>query len=123
MDTFSILLTPQGNGVFARKFISAGEEVCVYGGTELSVKDSKNVKSNYLFEIGSGETAFCLDHTENTPFSIGQLINHSKPHPNLYLQIIRENGKNDIKFRAKRNIPVGVQLSWNYGKEFPHLVS
>lgn len=128
-DGLIIREVDEGRGVFVEKEIRKGTVVCNYGGDFLTkeyaeinlLKHPK--KCDYLVElkeISHGERkTFYLNHNNNTRFSFGKLLNHSKLHPNLSIKIF-ETVQNtlDVIFVARRKILQGEQLLWNYGKAF-----
>lgn len=118
---------PEGSGVFAQKKIPPNTPVCNYGGVNLTREQAEHLKRyeskcNYLVEIEmvqkSKKIKTFVNHTDES-YSFGKFINHSEIHPSLSPRImVSEDGKADIIFYSKYEIPSGSQIVWNYGRYF-----
>jgi hypothetical protein len=116
----------EGRGVYTDTEIKAGVIVCNYGGearNSAQVAQLSQSARNYLIEFSLVENclrvAHFLYHDENTKFTFGKYLNHSKKHPVLRPVVsVFVNGKADVLFIAKHTIPANSELCWNYGRYF-----
>ncbi len=97
-----------GLGLFAKEPIARGDFVIEYVGKILTTKEAENHLGKYLFEVNSKWT---IDGA--TRSNTARYINHSCK-PNCEVEI----KKNRVLIFAKRAIPVGEELSYDYGKEY-----
>ena len=97
-----------GLGLFTMEPIKKGEFIIEYTGKMLSKKDADKKGGKYLFEISSRRT---IDGSGRG--NIARYINHSCC-PNCEVII---HGSRLFVF-AKRNIKVGEELGYNYGKDY-----
>ena len=97
-----------GLGLFAEEAILKGNFIIEYFGRELTDAQQYTSKSVYLFEVNSKKT---VDGSlrENT----ARYINHSCK-PNCEVEI----KKGHILISSIKNIAVGDELNYDYGKEF-----
>ena len=113
-----------GVGVFAKIDICFTNYICQYGGVEINSQQASLLESDknsdFLLVVGDGKERFHLNHNEETTENFGKYINHSSKHPNLFYKIGRNN-KKEVRFYAKKFIPKGTQLVYNYGKHYQRL--
>ena len=97
-----------GLGLFADEDIKKGELVIEYTGKVLSSDEADKRGGKYLFELDSKKT---IDGSgrENK----ARYINHSC-RPNCEIDI----KKGRVFVYAKKNIKLGEELSYDYGKEY-----
>lgn len=118
----------EGRGVFAIQEFEKHQAICNYGGVLLNEDYVKKTllpyedKCNYLVEMREKKfnkwVTLYLNHDDST-YSMGKYINHSKLHPNLTYKIyVTKDRKLDLIFFAKSKIVKGSQLLWNYGNQF-----
>ena len=111
----------EGSSIYTTKPIPAGQFVCSYGGEVLEKVDGKllvaNDNSDYLIEFKVRDKTFFYNNP--TCIGYGGYLNHSKKHPNVYPKLyLTMNGKPEIMFIAKRKVPAGIELVWDYGHAF-----
>jgi len=97
-----------GLGLFAAEGITKGEFIIEYIGEVISAKVANIRKTKYLFEINEHYT---IDGA--TRENIARYMNHMC-RPNVEAEI--EAGQ--IHFYALRDIKVGEELGYDYGKEY-----
>ncbi len=97
-----------GLGLFAGEAIPKGACIIEYVGRQVSAEEEETSKSKYLFEIKKGLT---LDGKPK--WNKAGYINHSC-RPNCESEI----HKNRVFIRAIKNIKVGEELCYDYGKEY-----
>lgn len=97
-----------GLGLFAKEKITQGKLVSEYTGDLISTEEAELRGGKYLFQIDS-KWAIDGKGREN----LSRYINHSCQ-PNCEVQIRRKQ----ILIFALRNIEVGEQLGYDYGKEY-----
>ena len=119
----------EGKGVIAKQDIQKQHVVCNYGGDVFNENHAKkNLLCNpkicdYLFEFkirqnGKNKLMY-RNHDNNSPFSFGKFLNHSKKHPNLICKLfVTSSGEPDILFITKVKIQKGEQLVWDYGAKY-----
>ncbi|MDE1924736.1 MAG: SET domain-containing protein-lysine N-methyltransferase [Patescibacteria group bacterium] len=97
-----------GRGLFAYSPIKKGTCVVEYFGRTLTEPEEYTSRSLYLFEVTKKKT---IDG--NVKGNIAKYINHScKPNCEA------ETYKGRVWIMAKRNIKVGEELAYDYGKDF-----
>ncbi|KAK6761444.1 hypothetical protein RB195_022493 [Necator americanus] len=124
-----------GRGVFAKVPIPKDSVVCDYRGlvknlkevdemlTTLTTERRKYVEA-YLVQYTVRESGKMYQHailahepTYKGTVTIGRLLNHSSKHPNSS-KLIEGRLDSMVYFRAIREIKVGEQLLWDYGKQY-----
>lgn len=78
-----------------------------------SLMDEKQL-ADYLFYFSYKGNKYCIDATKETD-RLGRLINHSRRNPLLFHKIIEIAGIPRLIFFAKEIIPIGVELTYDYG--------
>jgi SET domain-containing protein len=97
-----------GLGLFAGQDIKKGTKIIEYIGEKITADEANKRGGKYLFEINSRWT---IDGTSRK--NTARYINHACD-PNCEAEI--KNGK--IFIFAKKNIPVGTELTYDYGEEY-----
>ena len=97
-----------GLGLFATAMISQGEFITVYRGELISAQEANRRSTRYLFEIDDNYT---IDGAERS--NVARYMNHFCE-PNVEAEI--EAG--EIHFYALRDIELGEELGYDYGKEY-----
>ncbi len=97
-----------GLGLFADEPIKKGEFVIEYIGEMLTREEADKKGGKYLFEISS-----CRTINGSRRENVARYINHSCK-PNCEVDI----KKGRIFIYALRNIKVGEELNYDYGKEY-----
>lgn len=97
-----------GLGLFADQNIPKGKFIIEYFGRELSPGEEYTSKSKYLFEVTSKKT---IDGTIRA--NTARYINHSC-RPNCEVEI----KKGRVLVSSKKDIQVGEELTYDYGKEY-----
>lgn len=97
-----------GLGLFAAESIQKGEFIIEYIGELISATEADKRLTKYLFEINEWYT---IDGA--TRKNIARYINHFCK-PNVEVEI--EAGQ--LNFYATRDITVGEELGYDYGKEY-----
>ena len=97
-----------GLGLFAGEDLPKGACLIEYKGRPISEKEEYTSKSKYLFEVSSKVT---IDGTART--NTARYINHSC-RPNCEIEI----KKGHVVVMAKRNIKMGEELNYDYGKDY-----
>lgn len=120
----------EGRGVFTKITFKKGTLVCNYGGLNLNAEyANKNLipfeeKCDYLVELyeytkKKTRQYFYLNSNPCEDNTFGQLLNHSSLHPNVVPKVyVTSKGELDIIFYCKRNILLGEQVVWDYGKSY-----
>jgi SET domain-containing protein len=103
-----IIRSYAGLGLAAKEPIKRGDFVIEYVGKILTTKEAENHLGKYLFEVNSKWT---IDGATRT--NTARYINHSCK-PNCEVEIKKER----VLIFAKRDIAVGEELSYDYGKEY-----
>ncbi|XP_057653993.1 histone-lysine N-methyltransferase EHMT1 [Diorhabda carinulata] len=111
----------KGWGIRTLKFIYKGDFVCEYVGEILTDTDADARKDDsFLFDLGNKDTDnFCVD--ARFYGNLTRFINHSCS-PNLRpIKVFVDH--QDVRFPriaffALRDIPIGEELSFDYGKKF-----
>ena len=120
-----------GKGVIATSFLPKNRVVCDYHGKFLSKSDLE--KLNKSAKQGLDNSEYVLQHSDiiinasepnpNLPWgSYGRMLNHSAKHPNLKTHLYTRTDKNAspkkvILFVTMKDVDMGEQLTWNYGKK------
>lgn len=109
-EGFKIIRAEKGAGLGLQTFLSykKGDFVIEYTGKKCLNKDIEFHPGKYLFEIDDKYTIDGFDRS-----NLARYINHSCK-PNCEVEI--ENGK--INIYALKNINVGDELTYDYGKEY-----
>lgn len=97
-----------GLGLFAARPFKKGERIIEYVGRVISTAEEYTSKSKYLFEVHKRKTIDGADRSNTARY-----INHSC-RPNCEPEI--EHGH--VYIDAIKNINVGEELSYDYGKEY-----
>lgn len=97
-----------GLGLFAARPFKKGERIIEYVGRVISTAEEYTSKSKYLFEVSTRKT---IDGTARA--NIARYINHSC-RPNCEPEIERGH----VYIDAVKNISMGEELSYDYGKEY-----
>lgn len=97
-----------GLGLYSNIQIKKGEFIIEYTGKMLTSEEANNKGGKYLFEINSRWTVDGSDRN-----NLARYINHSC-RPNC--EVIIKN--KHIMIYAVKNIKLGEELNYNYGKEY-----
>ena len=97
-----------GLGLFAIEPIKKEDFIIEYTGKILSSKEADEAGGKYLFEVNSKKT---IDGSGRD--NLARYINHSC-RPNAEIEI--KKGK--VLVYSKKNIKVGEEVSYDYGKEY-----
>lgn len=97
-----------GLGLFATRPFKKGERVIEYFGRTIAPAEEYTSRSKYLFQINSRKT---IDGT--TRANTARYINHSC-RPNCESEINRGH----VYINAIRNIKIGEEFAYDYGKEY-----
>ena len=97
-----------GKGLFANEAIPKGACVIEYIGKEVSEADQYTINSRYLFGIGKNRMI-----NGNIPKNTARYINHSC-RPNCEA----DDHKGRMYILSIKNIKVGDELTYDYGKEY-----
>ena len=99
-----------GLGLFATGPVKKGEVVAEYWGPVVSGAQMKRSRGKYFFELESGDA---IDGKGRK--NMGRYINHScKPN----CEPMENEKQQRIFILAKRNIKVGEEFGYDYGKEY-----
>lgn len=115
-------LPGRGRGVFACSLIVQNQVVCNFEGKYMSGTEGEEmyqvIGGCYFFNFHFNSKYHYIDASEENG-TYGRLINHSALHANLkpVPQIVLEGNQPEIIFVAMRDIVVGEELFWNYGKK------
>jgi hypothetical protein len=117
-----------GFGLFAAKDFSNGDIICHYGGVLLDSKsykeDSDSRLDKFLLQVTLNDTHWYFNHYEDTEFSHGKMINHSKECGNVIKKVYEGADYQPVVFfKATTQIKSGEQLLYNYGKKYRELPS
>lgn len=101
-----------GLGLFATKPIKKGDEIIEYFGPLLDSRNEKHdaIENKYLFEINNRWT---IDGSVRR--NIARYINHAC-RPNAESDV--QERKRKVFIRAIKNIQVGEEINYDYGKEY-----
>ena len=105
---FALKRTPIGLGLFAGRRIAKGDLVIEYTGELLPNEEADKRNSRYLFQVNRRWT---IDGSGRE--NLSRYINHScRPNCVAYTRRLK------VKIYAKRDIAIGEELSYDYGKEY-----
>jgi hypothetical protein len=121
----------EGWGVYTYLDIKAGEVVCNYGGhlrTHAQVAKLADSQRNYLLEYSVVKNLcrkkYYQIHDNQTKFTYGKYLNHSKKHPCLrHCIYLDPNGTPEVMFIASKKIPAHSELCYDYGPKFKGVMS
>lgn len=99
-----------GLGLFTTVSISKGTYVIQYKGERVTAKVANQRGGQYLFELNNNWT---IDGRKRN--NKARYINHSC-RPNCEAELSAD--ESEIFIKAKRNIKIGEELTYNYGKDF-----
>ena len=102
--------TKSGFGLFTERDIARDDFVIHYSGERITPKESDRRGGRYLFTVNRKLVLDAKDHKH-----IARYINHSC-RPNCLVEIDEKNESIDIY--AKRFIPAGSEITYNYGKKY-----
>ena len=97
-------------GVFARRAIKKGTNICEYVGLVVG----SHQESEYFMDIPNGNDKFTVD--ASLYGNISRFLNHSET-PNVE-SYATGAWKRHVTLRTTRDIAVGEQLSYNYGDDY-----
>ena len=112
----------KGRGVVTTREFMKGEFVVEYIGELIDQVKAKEREEEYAQDQNTGcymyyfqhrNQQYCVDATKETD-KLGRLVNHSR-NGNLIARIIEVNAKPHLVLTAKENIPVGVEVTYDYG--------
>lgn len=107
-EKFAVKKTSYGRGLFAKKLIKKGDFVIEYIGKKVTIEEGERLGGKYLMTLDDKYTIDGKSHD-----NLARYINHScKPNCIVYTD------KGHIKIYARKNIHVGEELNYNYGKEY-----
>lgn len=105
---FKVKRSRAGLGLFVQHPIKKGEFLIEYSGPVISNKEAEKKAGKYLFEVNSRKT---VDGSVRN--NMARYINHScAPNCEVYVE------KGRLNVYAIRNINIGDELHYNYGKEY-----
>ena len=97
-----------GLGLFAKAPIKKGDCIIEYIGEVINNREANNRGGRYLFQTSKDR------HIDGTGrHNVARYINHSC-RPNCEVDVIRGR----VFVYAKRNIEIGEELAYDYGKEY-----
>ncbi len=105
---FRVGRSATGLGLFATAPIKKGEFLMKYRGRKLANKDADELETKYLFELNSRWT---IDGSNRR--NTARYCNHSC-RPNAETDIV----KGEILVTARKNIELGEEITYNYGKAY-----
>ncbi|XP_043462781.1 uncharacterized protein LOC122498865 isoform X2 [Leptopilina heterotoma] len=120
----------KGRGVFTTKCFEKDEFVVEYVGRLLSGHEGTQLERLqgdgegtrfYLYYFYFKEKCFCIDATAESNY-LGRLINHSRKNPLLLSKVVEVESLPRLVFVAKSFIPVGVELTYDYGETRKHIL-
>ncbi|XP_018402424.1 PREDICTED: histone-lysine N-methyltransferase pr-set7 [Cyphomyrmex costatus] len=112
----------KGRGVITTREFAKGEFVVEYIGELISQGEAKEREELYAQDQNTGcymyyfqhrNQQYCVDATAETD-KLGRLVNHSRT-GNLIARIVEVNSIPHLVLTAKENIPIGVEVSYDYG--------
>lgn len=107
-DLYVVKKGLSGLGLFAKSLIKKNSWIIEYTGIRKTEKESRNLKTQYLFEVNKKIT---IDGSGRE--NIARYINYSCiPNAEAW------NVNNRIFIRAIKDIMSGEEISYDYGKEF-----
>lgn len=105
--SFRVGRSNTGLGLFANQEIAKGDFIVEYVGPRLTNEEAdQRSHSRYLFELNNRWT---IDGSPRS--NKARYINHScRPNAEAYIT------RGAIKIRARKRIPAGAEITYNYGK-------
>ncbi|XP_032684279.1 histone-lysine N-methyltransferase PR-Set7 isoform X2 [Odontomachus brunneus] len=112
----------KGRGVITTREFAKGEYVVEYIGELISQAEAKIRENEYAQDQNTGcymyyfqhrNQQYCVDATAETD-KLGRLVNHSR-NGNLIARIIEVNSIPHLVLTAKEDIPIGVEVTYDYG--------
>jgi uncharacterized protein len=101
-------MSKTGKGLFALEPIPKGKCIIEYTGVAVPEKDTDNINSRYLFDVGGNVII-----NGNTPTNKAKYINHSC-RPNCE----PTGPKGRVFILSIKKIATGEELTYDYGKEY-----
>ncbi|KZC12647.1 Histone-lysine N-methyltransferase pr-set7, partial [Dufourea novaeangliae] len=112
----------KGRGVVTTREFTKGEFVVEYIGELIDQVRAKKREKVYAQDQNTGcymyyfqhrNHQYCVDATAETD-KLGRLVNHSR-NGNLVARVIEIGSKPHLVLAAKENIPIGVEITYDYG--------
>ncbi|XP_018374828.1 PREDICTED: histone-lysine N-methyltransferase pr-set7 [Trachymyrmex cornetzi] len=112
----------KGRGVVTTREFTKGEFVVEYIGELINQGEAKEREELYAQDQNTGcymyyfqhrNQQYCVDATAETN-KLGRLVNHSRT-GNLIARIVEVNSIPHLVLTAKEDIPIGVEVSYDYG--------
>ncbi|XP_025152683.1 histone-lysine N-methyltransferase PR-Set7 [Harpegnathos saltator] len=112
----------KGRGVITTREFTKGEYVVEYIGELISQAEAKVREEKYAQDQNTGcymyyfqhrNQQYCVDATAETD-KLGRLVNHSR-NGNLVARIIEVGSIPHLVLTAKEDIPIGVEVTYDYG--------
>ncbi|XP_012539727.1 histone-lysine N-methyltransferase PR-Set7 isoform X2 [Monomorium pharaonis] len=112
----------KGRGVITTREFAKGEFVVEYIGELINQVEAKEREEVYAQDQNTGcymyyfqhrNQQYCVDATAETE-KLGRLVNHSRT-GNLIARIVEVNSIPHLVLTAKEDIPVGVEVTYDYG--------
>ncbi|XP_011865567.1 PREDICTED: histone-lysine N-methyltransferase pr-set7 [Vollenhovia emeryi] len=112
----------KGRGVVTTREFAKGEFVVEYVGELINQGEAKEREEMYAQDQNTGcymyyfqhrNQQYCVDATAETK-KLGRLVNHSRT-GNLIARIVEVNSTPHLVLTAKEDIPIGVEVSYDYG--------
>ncbi|XP_076231565.1 SET domain containing 8 isoform X2 [Calliopsis andreniformis] len=112
----------KGRGVITTREFTKGEFVVEYIGELIDQVTAKKREKIYAQDQNTGcymyyfqhrNHQYCVDATAETD-KLGRLVNHSR-NGNLVARVIEVGSTPHLVLTAKENIPVGVEVTYDYG--------
>lgn len=112
----------KGRGVITTQEFAKGEFVIEYIGELVNQGEAKEREKIYAQDQNTGcymyyfqhhNQQYCVDATAETN-KLGRLVNHSR-NGNLIARIVEVNSTPHLVLTAKEDIPIGVEVSYDYG--------
>ncbi|XP_053985331.1 N-lysine methyltransferase KMT5A-B [Hylaeus volcanicus] len=112
----------KGRGVVTTRAFTKGEFVVEYVGElidQITAKKRENLYAQdhntgcYMYYFQHRNHQYCVDATAETD-KLGRLVNHSR-NGNLIARVIEVGSTPHLVLTAKENIPVGVEVTYDYG--------
>ncbi|XP_034947444.1 N-lysine methyltransferase KMT5A-B [Chelonus insularis] len=112
----------KGRGVVTTREFCKGEFVVEYIGELIDQTTAKKREAEYAKDQNTGcymyyfqhrNQQYCVDATAESD-KLGRLVNHSR-NGNLIARVVEVEGIPHLVLTAKEDIPVGVELTYDYG--------
>lgn len=112
----------KGRGIITTQEFAKGEFVVEYIGELINQGEAKEREKIYAQDQNAGcymyyfqhrNQQYCVDATAETD-KLGRLVNHSR-NGNLVARIVEVNSTPHLVLTAKEDIPIGVEVSYDYG--------